>query len=177
MNEINLLRPKKEERRGLKNAQNILRILSLVLLFLTFLSSIILFLLKLNSPLLSTKKEEENILLRLSPLKSKMAQFFIIEERLTNISEIIVKRPNWEKIIETLEKKKPQEVSIDNLSMDKKDLSLSVSSYSLLLLDKFLNNLIEITGDKKVFSNLTLNSTTLDKKSGKYTFSIAANLP
>jgi len=177
MNEINLLRPKKEGLGGLKNAQNILRILSLVLLFLTFFSSIVLFLLKLNSPLSSAKKEEDSILLRLSSLKSKMAQFLIIEERLTNISEIIAKRPYWNKTIEMLEKEKPQDVSINMLSLNKKNLSLTVSSYSLLSLDELLNNLIKITLNKKVFTNLILNSMTLDKNSGKYTFSIVANLP
>ncbi len=70
----------------------------------------------------------------------------------------------------------PPDIVIFSFSIDKANLQMTVASSSLTTLNTFIERLLELTGEKKVFTKLTLNSLSLDTKTNRYSLSIEGNL-
>lgn len=171
MSEINLLR-KKADNSSEKKILKIVRILAIALLFLVAVSSIGLFFINSQSPLSSLKKEEEDLESSLSLYNEKTMRFFILKERLRYISDIVSRRPYFNETLDFVLKDAPKDVKINNLSLDKKSLTLTASSPSISSVDTFLNSLVKMAMDKKKVGKVTLNSMGFDNKSGNYFFSL-----
>lgn len=176
MNEINLISKKKEDLLRKKKIINGLRIISVVFLSLIVLSSIVVFFLRFTSPLDSLKKEESKLLTEISSSKQKMAKLLVASEKLKSISEIISQRPNFDKTIDTVLKEAPQNLQVSSLTIDKKNVVLTVSSQSLFSINTFMDNLINLYLNKKIFEKITLNNLSADQVLGKYSLTIEGNL-
>lgn len=175
MREINLISKRKGDFLKSKKVIKIFYFVSIFCLFLTFISSIGIFLIKLNSPLPALKEEEARLIDNLSLAKQKMTELSILDERLKSISDVLSKRSDFVKTIDLIVNK-TTDIKINSFSIEKKKISISSTSDSLNSIDLFLNGLTSVALDKKFFSKITLNNLTSDFKTGKYSFSLDIDL-
>lgn len=145
-----------------------LRLLAVVLLFGVSVSSMILFLLIALSPLPTLKKQESTSLFTLAQFHTDMARLALLNERVENISKIIEKRTDYNKVIDELRNKLPSDSTITGLDIGKKTVSVTVTSQSLASIDAFLSSVIADTGINKSFTHANLNTLSLDPARGTY---------
>lgn len=174
---INLISQKTKGFEHQKKIVKRLRIVSAICLSLLLLMSIILFTLKLGSIQSSLDKEKNSLLTDISRQSSKIVKLLLVSDRLTGISDIILKRPIIEKTILSLTSEMSKDMMIDSLNIKDKEVSLSVASGSLLTLGNFLDRMINKAIDKKSFTKITLGNLVLQEKTGNYLLSIIINLP
>lgn len=156
MSGINLLGTKKEN--AVKNLPKVrlLRRIAVILLVSISAISVILFLLILFSPLPALQKEEKHAITVLSASHTDIAKLILVKDRLESSKSIISHRSTYEqnllKIMDTM----PDGVTIIEMGMKEKKISLRVSSNSLALLDTFITGLVHATMEKKEFSDVTM---------------------
>lgn len=146
---------------------------SIFLLAFVFIVSVSLFLLQKTSSLNQLEKEKEDILVSLTKANEKTARYFFIRNRILEVSDILNKRSNLDKIIDLIQSKVPEDVSIDSLNIDKSSVGISLSSKSLYSINTFLDNISATVLNDKIFGNLTLNTLLLDKVGGFYKISMS----
>ncbi|MDP3726962.1 MAG: PilN domain-containing protein [bacterium] len=177
MNEdINLIPGKRKVVLEQKKIVKRLRILSIVLLSTVAFSSIALFLLKLQSPLPSLKREENTLLASLSLLHQKTAKLLLMKNRLKETAIIEKKRQRLDETIGAVVEGVPADVSLSSLSVGKKDVSITASSNSLSSVNIFLDRLVNKVLQKKTFSKITLDSLSLDSKGNRYIIAFTLEL-
>lgn len=140
------------------------------------LSMIIVVVLKFISPLPSLQAQEQDLQGRLARLDSKRGKFLIVSDRIKNISSILSGRIDYFQKIDTIVNQLPTDIAISSFSIDKANLQMTVRSSSLTSLNTFIDRLLELTGEKKIFTKVILNSLSLDTKTNKYSLSIEGNL-
>lgn len=161
----------KKSKKGIKLAR-ILAICSLILVVL--LSVLVHYLNRMVYPQ-ALKTERASLLKSLSSLRSKEAKLSVVANRTENASELISKRVDYSKIISKFFQKKPSEINVDSLRMDKKTIILTFSSNSLLPINEFIDGLIEL-GREKAISLLVLDSLSISESTGIYSVSLTSNL-
>lgn len=174
--EINLLAKRKNTFFAGKETVSKLRIIAIVILFLVGFTSIILFLLKITSPLSALNKEEKMAEDNFSRYGEKVVKVFLIKNRLTAINDIFNKRVDYYKMVDILSKQAPSGVDIKSIEFDKKKISMFVSSSSLTLLNDFLKNLQSAKINNKNFNKIILNGIQLDVKTGKQSLTVDLSL-
>ncbi len=176
MSSINLVGAQDKESLERKNRLKVLRLISTI--FLVSIGSLSIILLVLNSRISveAIRNEQNKVLQNITLLKDKNAKFNLLSDRTRNISQILKTRKNYTNTLNALLDQVPQGVSTTTLIVDKTDVSLTVSSNSLLLLDQFLNNAISVSLKKHVIRDMTIETLTVDKKSGIVSLSIKAKI-
>lgn len=152
------------------------RTIAIVSLVIVALVSIIVFVINTQTSLPGIKNDENSTLQSISYLNKKTAKLAVINNRLIDISDILKKRTNYTNAINTLLQLMPPGLSTANLEIDKKDVALVVNSSSLLLIDKFLNSIIDLSAKKQVISGVIIESITLNQKTGSYSLSFKTAL-
>ncbi len=175
-NDINLISNKDTTSLKAKKRLKQTRTIAIVSLVIVALLSVIVFIINSQTSLESIKKDESSTLQSISYLNKKSAKLAIINNRLKDISDIMVKRKNYTSAINTLLQLMPPGLSTANLELSKQDVSVVVNSNSLLSMDKFLNSVMDLTSKKQVISNVTIESLILNKKTGSYSLSLKAKL-
>lgn len=173
---INLLLDKNKNKRKNKEIIKAFRITSIVLLFLVAISSVLVFSFKLQSPLTNLQNEEQDVLSKISVLHPKTARLFLASDRIKNISEIISKRPDFEKRITIILKAIPNDVSLSAFTIDNKNVSIVATSTSLSSIGQMLDNLVAMVANKELFNKINLQGLTVDGANGTYRVSIEAIL-
>lgn len=176
MNDINLLLQKKELHAVSKKVLKILRIISFISLTAIFFLALILFLVKLKSPLPKIQAEENALLSQISASKEKAARLFVVHNRLSNVATLLRNKKKYDNIIQVIVQDTPKDVVIEAFSIDKSDVKISVSSSSLSSLNAFLNSLVARVYKKEIFQTITLQSLSLDEKTGTYFTSLQGRL-
>ncbi len=177
MKDINLLSQKKDTALLTKKVILFLRGVAIILLFLVASTTIGLFFLKLQSPLGPLKNQEKLLISNLSLSEQKIIKRILTTDRLKTINEVIEKRPYFDKMINLiLENLIASQSTIESLSLEKKQIKLQASSYSLLDIQTVLNNFVTYSSEKKILGNVILNNIALDPKSGKFIISIDASV-
>lgn len=176
MNEINLISGKKEEDQKSKHFLKILIIVSVICILLTVASSVFVFYLKLGSPLPALKEKENTLLSQLSSSKDKIAKLEVLNDRLTNVDNIVSKRRNYNKLIDDISKNQSGNLRINSLRVGKKGVTLIVSSSSLSSINNFLDNLLLMFQKKEFFSEIVLNNVSSDLENRTYSISVDATL-
>ncbi|MCL6096445.1 MAG: hypothetical protein M1444_02050 [Patescibacteria group bacterium] len=175
-NDINLVSNKDEaflkEKRRLKQVRTI----AVVSLVVTALASVLIFIINSQTSLSSIKKDENSTLSNISYLNKKAAKLAIVNERLKNISDILQKRKNYTNAINTLLQLMPPDVYTATLELDKNDVFLVANSNSLLSIDKFLNGIIDLSFKKQILGSVTIESLSVNAKTGNYSISIKSKL-
>src|SRR3989344_2274448 len=173
---INLLLDKNKNAHKNKEIIKALRITSVISLFLVAFFSFLVFLLKLQSPLTNLQNEEQDTLSKISVLHPKAARLFLASDRIKNISEIISRRPDFEKRIAIILKAIPNDVSLSTFNIDNKNVSIVATSSSLSSIGQVLDNLVAMVGSKELFNKINLQGLTVDGANGSYRISIEAIL-
>ena len=157
---INLLLDKNKNAHKNKEIIKALRITSVISLFLVAFFSILVFLLKLQSPLTNLQNEEQDTLSKISVLHPKAARLFLASDK--RIAIILKAIPN--------------DVSLSTFNIDNKNVSIVATSSSLSSIGQMLDNLVAMVGSKELFNKINLQGLTVDGANGSYRISIEAIL-
>lgn len=168
MNDINLLFKKEDSSRLLKKALSITKAASYLFPGIILIFAVVLFILKLGSPLPGLKEEETRLATQLDLLKEPYGKIFILHDRLGNIEEIVSERIDYVGNINIILDNTPSDVAIESLAITDVDLRMTASSFSLLSIDTMLNNMTNLAKEKKIFTSVTLKSMSLNEGSGRF---------
>ncbi|MCL4354326.1 hypothetical protein M1349_02520 [Patescibacteria group bacterium] len=172
---INLILSK--EGQTLKNKKKIklLNSIALGLLLSVAAASVVLFLLNTLNPLSSIKKDQLATINNITVLKERSGKLVIVNDRLKNILEINNKRKKFSPTIDYLISILGN-LKISFLEVDDKSISFSVSSYSLLEQNDFLQKLIVKSSKKEMVQDLIIDSLTVNEKTGLYQLKLRATV-
>ena len=153
------------------------RRISLACLIIVSLVSILVFVLNFTLPLDSVKKEQIQTVASISLLHKKLVTYTLITDRVKNISNIISQRGNYIPQINEILSKVPADISVDGLEINTGAVTVSASSDSLLPVNKFIDDLVNLAAQGKVVKNLIIQGLSLNTDSGKYVLSMKADIP
>jgi Tfp pilus assembly protein PilN len=175
-NEINLIGNKDHVSAPTASRKlKIMRALAVLLLFGVSAASVILYILISFSPLPQVQQQERDALSALSVSHPEMTKIALLQDRLTGISTVLAQRNKYDSVLESVTAKMPQGVSIFQISMSKKNLTLTVRTTSLDALTTFVANLREATS-KKEYTQVTLNSIISDSESNNFSLTVSIGL-
>ncbi|HZE87752.1 MAG TPA: PilN domain-containing protein [Methylomirabilota bacterium] len=152
----------------------ILRLSAVVLLFGISAASISLFFLIAFSPLPTLQKQEQTDLTTLAGYHQNIVKLLLINDRLQTSALLLHKRTNYDQILDRLRSRMPSGLTITAMSMTKDNISVTVTSTSLALLDTFITNLMDAVTAKKDFAQVTL--TNLFTESDTHTFNLTISV-
>jgi Tfp pilus assembly protein PilN len=176
MSDINLLPKKQSINLETEKAAVLLRRISIGVLSLTVLSTIVLFILVIQSPLNKIKQQENDLLTKLTDYKVQLSRNVIIKERLISIENILRQRTHFEKYVAAILSKLPQGVSLSSLDVTENTIQLTGNSSSLSAANTFIDALVSMQKNKELIQSVVLKSFAVDQDSGKYFFSVAITL-
>ncbi|MBI2421138.1 MAG: hypothetical protein HYV38_03580, partial [Candidatus Levybacteria bacterium] len=120
--------------------------------------------------------EQDEVLVSIASQNEKAVGLNVVKERSGAISDILKSRVNYNEIIDLILSKKPIGLPTTSLSIDKDSVSITVSSLSLLLLNEYLSELVNISLTDDRLSNLSVETLSANQSSGEYSLSIKALL-
>lgn len=173
---INLLLRTDEESLKRKKRIKILNVAAVVSLISVGLISLVLFILIQAVNPASIKKEQENILGRMSQFQDRQIKLFILNNRVENIDKILKIRKDISRTMSGLLAKIPSGLSIEDFEVDDKSVIIAGQSRSLFIIGEFINNLTDMVRNKEIIKSLTLNSLTLNESKNAYQISIKSEL-
>lgn len=171
MSEINLLH-KKQQTDHFGKFLPYLRIVSIVCLIVTTTASLVLFLMKVDSPLVLLKKQEKTAIQNITVYNQQLAKDVVIKDRAQAISQLLSSRSEVPSIVGYIADGVPLGVYVNSLSVNKTETSITVVSQSLVLLQTFVDNMAKIVTEKKVYKTVRLNDFALDQKAKLYAVTI-----
>ncbi len=176
-NGINLLNYKnKEEVKSAATVHKKIRVASIVLLFTVSAFSVMIFILIALSPLPELNKQYNFASFTLSQSVSDVVRLGLVNERADTIKNIIDKRPQYDKVLEDVQKKLPDGVTVEKIRIKEKDINLEVSSDSLSEVDDFLNKLSKDDNTSIKLSRVMLSKLTIENEDNKFVISIDINI-
>ncbi len=175
-NDINLLVSKDANYLRQKKILSLARLVAFTSLGIVTLLSVIAFFLNSQFSPTLIKSQEDTVMQSLSKQSKKQAKLFVVNNRITNITTVLNKRVDYYKILSLILDKIPTNVSIDRIEVGKKQISLTISSNSLIPIDTLINNFVDMVRNKKLINSLTLNSLALNAKTSQYSISLSASL-
>jgi hypothetical protein len=166
--EINLLPGKTKQTSSLLKKRETLRIIAIGSLFAVSFLSIILFMLIALSPLPSLRQREKDEGKRLSFFNDMIVKILLTNDRLTQIKHIFQTRPVYSQPIDVVRKLIPPNAAIEEIHLDNKIVSITISSTSLSPLDEFIRALVSYNTSSRLFRKITLVSLLQNFDKGKY---------
>jgi len=173
---INLVSPKNEQLDKEQTRLRVARVAAFITMALVVVVAVLVFVINLTLPINSIKQEEAATLSNISALHKKLVQYYLVEDRINHLSNIILQRKKTPDITDALLAVIPQELSINSMQIDVKKISLIVSGDSLIPMNKFIDDVTMLGEGKKIIQNIVVQQLSLDVKSGKYSISIQADL-
>lgn len=173
---INLVKAQDKENFRRERKIFILRIISLVFISFVGLISIVLFILYLRISPEEIRREQSQVVQSIAFQKNKLIKLNLLNDRLNGINQVLKERKNYTTTLNSILSQIPQEARAQVLSINKNNVSLTVTSASLLPLNKFLNNILELSERKKDIREMIIESLTIDSKTGSYSLSIKAKV-
>jgi Tfp pilus assembly protein PilN len=151
----------------------LLRVIAVLMLFGVSAASVILYILIAFSALPQVQLKERQAKTTLAQSYPEMTKIALIQDRINGISLILSQRNQYQKVIESLQNKMPAGLKIYQISISKKNATLTVTSNSLDTLETFLSNLIDSVKAKQGYAQVTLNSLISDDQSGKFSLTVS----
>jgi hypothetical protein len=142
------------------------------MLFTVSVASVVFFLLVALSPIPQLRKQEDDASTRLTSLQADIIKLSLINERATSIKSFIDSRQDYGDKLSTIQGIFTPDISIDSVVLKKQSVFITVSSSSLLSLDKFVNRIS--TNGLAGYKNITLKS--LSKEENKNVFVLSINI-
>ena len=176
--DINLI--VKKDRNLLKEQSKlkVFRLIAIGSLLTILLISLSIFLLnqKLSNTSAEIEKDRESVLVEMEPFRKKEAKIIIVNDRIDNITKVLNKRMDVYKILNTILGKIPDGILVDSLEFTKIKISINITSVSLIPIDVFFNDLIEMAKRKEIVKSLTLESLDASSLTGSYKISLNMNI-
>jgi hypothetical protein len=85
-----------------------------------------------------------------------MAKMVLTKERIVQIDTILKNRPLHAPILQIIYNQLPQDTTIDNIKIEGKRLTFTLSSESLLPLNTFIDQVITLNNREKYFKTIVL---------------------
>lgn len=174
--DINLLLSKDEQEIKKLHRVKTLNFAAVMTLIGVGLISLFIFILiqAINFP--SIKKEQDDVLRKISQLKNIEAKLFIRDNRINNIAEIFDKRKDLSKVTSAFLAKIPIRLFVESLEVDDKIVSMTASSTSLSSIGEFINNLTDMVRKKEMIKSLTINTLVFDETKNSYQVVVKSDL-
>ena len=138
--------------------------------------AVLVFVINLTLPINSIKTSEETTLSNIAALHKKLVQYYFVQDRANNLSNVIAKRNKVPDIADALLAATPDDLSISSIQIDAKQISLIMSGGSLISMNKFIDNVTMLGQQKKIIKNIVVQQLSLDVKNSKYSISIQADV-
>lgn len=171
---INLIKTREKEELRRQRKVFFLRTISFIFVGFVGIVSIILFFLYSRTSVSAIKKDQAQVLQNITFQKEKFAKYNLLSERLKGINQVIKGRKNYTTTLNSLLSQIPTGASATALTINKDGVTLTVTSSSLLPINKFLNNTVDLSSKKSLIRELTIESLTIDTRSGTYSLSVKA---
>lgn len=172
---INLVQGENKESLQDKKRVLVLRYISIIFLSFVALLSILLFFLNNRISPEAVKNQENATLQKLSLIKDRSAKLDLLNDRLRNITNILVTRKKYSSTLSSILGQLPAGTAITGFTIDKSGIVMTATSNSLLSLDQFLNNITKIGLTEHILKDVTIEGLSIDKTSGTYSLSLKAN--
>lgn len=153
-----------------------IRIAAAVLLTSIAVVSILAFIITTQIPLSRIKGEQSETLTQISAQSSKLSNYFLIKDRVTNINSLLSSRVDYILPINSIFSKIPEEMEVESMEIENKIIEMQVSSSSLQAIDQVINSLVEMGSEGKVIKSVKLESITLNAGVGKYSVDFTAEI-
>ena len=176
MSEINLLPKERFGSSRSKETVKVVRLISFVSFGTVFIFSLIVFFIQAKSPLPLLKENEKSLTTQLTSMKTRLAKFMILQDRVNSISSALSQRPDIDSRIDAITKDIPSDITFSSVAIANDAISVGVSSPSLSSLDSFLNKLVDQAKTGKLFTKVTLNDFSYDSLANAYTMLVGASL-
>ena len=124
----------------------------------------------------SLKKEQEDMLGRISQFQNRQVKLFVLNNRVENIEKILKIRKDLSKAMNGLLAKIPSNFSIDTFEIDDKMVIIAGQSNSLFTIGEFINNLTDMVRNKEIIKSLMLNSLVMDEGKNAYQISVKSEM-
>ena len=173
-NQINLQLGKTKSSPSLAKKRAFFHTISISLLFGFAFFSIVLFILISLSPLPSLQEREKVETKRLSFFKDTIVKINLTKERIDNVDKILRDRPTYSQSLLTIKSLLPTEAAINEIHLNDKNLTFTITSKSLLPLDTFLNSLKMESEKGEKFKKITI--VTLEKNLDKEVYILVLKL-
>ena len=134
----------------------IVRVVSVSLLITISIIAVSAFVLSTQISLSRIKEEENSTLSQISALHDRLTTYYLT-------------RRDYGRQIDAILEKVPGDLSLEGIGIEKDIISVTMSGTSLVTINKFIDDVTFLGKEKKVLSNVKLESLSLDVKSGKYT--------
>ena len=153
------------------------RLISLICLIAVSLVSVVIFVLNLTLPLDSVKKEQSATAASIAAFHKKLVTYTLITDRVNNISNIISRRGNYSPQVDEILGKVSSDMSVEALEIQTGGINISVSSLSLVPLNSFIDEMVNLATKGKVIKDLIIQGLSLNADSGTYGLSMKASMP
>lgn len=140
--------------------QRLLRKIAVGLLFTSATFSIMFFMLISFSPLPQLEETRKRASDTLSSHDKDIAKLILVKERTDNIKQILDTRTKYDEILGSLQSKLPPGTAVKSVQLKEKNISVVVSSKSLLTLDTFLKQIID--SKTKEYTNIRMSELSTD---------------
>jgi Tfp pilus assembly protein PilN len=124
----------------------------------------------------SVKKEQQNVLIKISQLQDRQSKLFVLNNRIENIGNILKIRRNISKTMSELLTKIPADVSVSSFIIDDKSVTVRGESKSLSPIAELISNLSDMVYKKEIIKSLTLNSLALNTSGNAFEVTIKSDL-
>lgn len=175
--DINFLLHKDEESLRRKRKIKIFNLIAALFLIGVGSISLVIFLLiqAINVP--SIKREQDDILRKISQFKGRQAKLLVAADRVNNIQELLDKRKKLPKAMNAiLAKTSASNLQITDFELDSKAITLTSQSSSLFYIGTLINNLTDMVRKKEIINSLTLQSLVYDESKNSYSISLRSEL-
>ena len=144
--EINLISKSSEGSKDLRLRK--IKTISFLTLFVVGALSLILFLIDYRFSASYVRGQQSELIADLSQYDETASRIFLLNQRLTDISELLSQRKKHHEKAEKIVEKLPTSVAISEFQIDESGVVMSVNSTSLLELNNFLNDILSLSKSK-----------------------------
>lgn len=171
---INLISNRNEQLEKEQRLLRTLRVVAVSMLVTVAIVSVLVFFISFQIPLSALKQQQNAAISSISSLHNKLTTYYLTKDRVANLTTLLSTRKDYAKPIEVIFSKVSSELSIDVIDAGEKEISIGVSSRSLVSLDKFINDMFELGSKGKIIKKVSLESLTLNPELKTYNVRIKA---
>lgn len=174
--EINLLPKQSQNFLQKEKVFIIVQIVAYGSFILSLTLSLILFFLGQNNDIVRLQSQQKSLETSITLLQNKQLQYMFVSDRISRIQAILKGRNDFSAILQNIEKLIPDSVAIQSLSLDKKTISLIVTSDSLSSMGQFIDLVSSSVKNKKLLKHVTFDNVIANPIKGVYTLSMQGEL-
>lgn len=171
---INLVSNRNEAIERERKALLALRIIAVFLLSSIAIVSILAFIITTQIPLSKIKDEQTQTLANITSSSKKLSSYFLIKDKLTNISSLTSIRSDYIKPIDLIFSKIPESLRVDGLNIEEDLIEIEISGPSLQPMDEVIKSLVAVGTEGKIIKSVKLKSLDLNSQANRYTIAFTA---